>query len=264
MAGVEIEVGDEHAGLVAGCSGEDPSVRVAHERRPVELERPLRAHAVHDDHVQPVRDRVPRDDAFPEGLGVELGVAGLRSDGGGVDEHVGTGERVGASHLGEPLVPTRRKPERRVPDRDRWVPVVARQEPAVLVVALGDGKMCLARVCEERAARIDADRSVVPEGGSVGLLVQRRVDRDVGLGGEGHGKRVGRSADQRLRCDRDVEHVVSRPARVDREVRGEGELHEAHDPRACIGGAAYAVGQRSFVFCRVGVPAVLHEPDAQR
>ena len=57
-AGVEIEVGDEHRGLVAWRLHEHPAVRVADERRAVEAQRRLVADAVDRDHERAVGDAV--------------------------------------------------------------------------------------------------------------------------------------------------------------------------------------------------------------
>ena len=57
---VEIEIGDEHRGLVARCLHQHAPVRVADERRAVERDRPLGADAVRHDHERAVRDPVAR------------------------------------------------------------------------------------------------------------------------------------------------------------------------------------------------------------
>src|SRR5919197_1449654 len=78
----EIQVGDEHAGLVTRSLHEHSPVRVGDERRAVErvARRAVRFHlgagAVRYHHEQPIRDAVADDHLLPERLRVEIRVVG--------------------------------------------------------------------------------------------------------------------------------------------------------------------------------------------
>ena len=177
----------------------------------------------------------------------------------GYTMHLGTGQRVGACQLREPLVPAGREAECGAGEFDHRIARVAGPEVAVLVVAGGDRDVLLARPGNQLAGRRHADRRVETQLG-VGALVQRRVDVGAGLGcqfaGEG-GRRAVRDV---------LGHGRSLGERVGghREVRRERQLLKADQARPLAGGDADSLGQRRPMLVRIGVPAVLDEPDPQR
>ncbi len=190
----------------------------------VEGQRRLLSEAVDGDHEGAVGDSVSDDDLLPERLGVEVGVIGLGADRGWIDEYFGPSEAVGAGDLGEPLVPAGRQAQLGLAegeDREGIRAGRAGPEVAVLVVAGGDRDVELAGAGDELAVGSDDDRGVEPEPVlALGPLVERGVD--VGAGRRRHlgGEPVGAAARQLLRFG----DGRTRPARVDGEVRAQGQL----------------------------------------
>ena len=85
----------------------------------------LGADAVHGHHEGAVGDALAHDHLLPQRLGIERRMVGLGADGGGVDEDLGAGQRVGPAQLGEPLVPAGGEAEGGLVDGDRREAAVA-------------------------------------------------------------------------------------------------------------------------------------------
>ncbi len=224
----------------------------------------LRTDAVHRDHERPVGDPVAHDDLLPERLGVEVGMGGLRSDGGRIYEHLGSRERVRTRKFGEPLVPARREAElclRELRHRERVFRCRALSEVPVLEVALGDRYVELAGARDELSVGGRDDRGVEAQSVvGVGALVERCVDVNARFARQLRGEGARRAGRELLRHGPDR----GRSVRLDREVRGERQFLEADEACPLLHGDADALGQRLPMLLRVCVPPVLHRADAYR
>ena len=161
--------------------------------------------------------------------------------------------------------PSRRQPQPRVLQLEHreWVALRGPgTEVAVLVVAGGHRDVELARPRQQLTAGGDDDRRVEAEPIGVpvlGALVERCVHMDTGLGGEPCRELIRGPTGEIL----GLGAGALRPSRVHGEVAAQGQLLQTHELGTLLGRTVDPGGERRFVLGRVGMPALLYEPDPE-
>ena len=182
---VEIDDGSDHAFFGAIEFGNLLAAVIGDERRAVENLTRLVTDPIGRNHRHDVGHRVADHSPLPQVFSVELGIVGLRADGGGIEQHFGALEHHRARGFGEPLIPAdadAHGAELRLP---RLEAGVAGTEIELFLVARTIGDMALAIGAHESAIGIDHDEAVVEM--MILALEDRGRDDDAELFGQrGH------------------------------------------------------------------------------